>query len=206
MAYPTVSAPYGFKPYNLIGGRVFAGSTRQLPIAIGNATAIYTGDIVIMSSNGTVTLAVLTATAVNVAGIFLGCSYLNSAGQRIYAQYIPATIPTGNSDTVYNNQVWAYVADDPLLVMKVAVVSGTTTMSAHDRTNVGNNVPFVANAGSTITGDSAMAILSTAATTTTLPLRIVDVVPDTVQSNGSYTEFLVMWNPVVHMYTGPAGV
>ena len=26
MAYPTVSAPYGFKPINLIGGQVFAGS------------------------------------------------------------------------------------------------------------------------------------------------------------------------------------
>ena len=64
MAYPTVSAPYGFKPYNLIGGRVYSGSTRQIPIAIGNATAIYTGDIVIMSSNGTVTIGTLTATAV----------------------------------------------------------------------------------------------------------------------------------------------
>ena len=30
MAYPTVSAPYGLKPINLIGGQVFAGTTRQI--------------------------------------------------------------------------------------------------------------------------------------------------------------------------------
>ncbi len=33
MAYPTVNAPYGLKPINLIGGQVFAGQTRELPIA-----------------------------------------------------------------------------------------------------------------------------------------------------------------------------
>ena len=32
MAYPTVSAPYGLKPVNLIGGQVFAGSTRLMQI------------------------------------------------------------------------------------------------------------------------------------------------------------------------------
>ena len=32
MAYPVVDAPYGLKPINLIGGQVFAGSTRELPI------------------------------------------------------------------------------------------------------------------------------------------------------------------------------
>jgi hypothetical protein len=29
MAYPVVNAPYGLKPINLIGGQVFAGSTRE---------------------------------------------------------------------------------------------------------------------------------------------------------------------------------
>ena len=46
MAYPTVSAPYGFKPVNLIGGQVYAGSTRNLPIAYNYGTAIYYGDYV----------------------------------------------------------------------------------------------------------------------------------------------------------------
>jgi hypothetical protein len=41
MAYPTISAPYGMLPINLVGGQVFAGSTRQIPLGSGSATAIY---------------------------------------------------------------------------------------------------------------------------------------------------------------------
>jgi hypothetical protein len=39
MAYPTVSAPFGLRPVNLIGGQVFAGSTRMMEIASGYATS-----------------------------------------------------------------------------------------------------------------------------------------------------------------------
>jgi hypothetical protein len=46
MAYPVVSAPYGLKPINLIGGQVFAGSTRDYAIQYGFATNICYGDIV----------------------------------------------------------------------------------------------------------------------------------------------------------------
>ena len=35
MAYPTVDAPYGLVPINLIGGTPYAGSTRQMTIASG---------------------------------------------------------------------------------------------------------------------------------------------------------------------------
>ena len=41
MAYPTVDAPYGLKPVNLIGGQVFAGSTRQIKIASKSHTQFY---------------------------------------------------------------------------------------------------------------------------------------------------------------------
>jgi hypothetical protein len=36
--YPTVAAPYGLKPINLIGGQVFAGSTRLLKVTNSYAT------------------------------------------------------------------------------------------------------------------------------------------------------------------------
>ena len=54
MAYPTVSAPYGLKPVNLIGGQVFAGATRQMEIASGYATSIFFGDLVKRISDGTI--------------------------------------------------------------------------------------------------------------------------------------------------------
>ena len=44
MAYPTVSAPYGFKPINRIDGMPYAGQTRLIPIASDYNTAIFAGD------------------------------------------------------------------------------------------------------------------------------------------------------------------
>jgi len=204
MAYPTIDAPYGFRPVNLLGGQVFAGSTRQMAIASAHATNIYFGDIVIMSSNGCINNATLTDSAVQVAGIFMGCSYINSSSQRVFGQYYPATI-TQTVDS--SNGTVAFVADDPDLVMKVAIVSGTTTISGTLRTGlVGATAAWVANAGSTITGDSKQAILSTTGTATTLPLKVIDVVPDTTNSSGSFTEVLVTWTAGVHMYRGAAGI
>lgn len=204
MAYPTIDATYGFRPVNLLGGQVFAGSTRQMAIASGHATNIYFGDIVIMSSNGCINNATLTDSTVQVAGIFMGCSYINSSGQRVFGQYYPATI----SQTVDSaNGTVAFVADDPDLVMRVAVVSGTTTISGKDRAGlVGGTAAWVANTGSTITGDSKQAILSTTGTATTLPLKVIDVVPDTANASGSFTEVLVTWTGLVHMYRGAAGI
>jgi hypothetical protein len=204
MAYPTIDAPYGFRPVNLLGGQVFAGSTRQMAIASGHATNIFFGDIVIMSSNGCINNATLTDSAVQVAGIFMGCSYINSSSQRVFGQYYPATI-TQTVDSA--NGTIAYIADDPDLVMKVAIVSGTTVISGNLRAGlVGGTAAWVANAGSTITGDSKQAILSTTGTATTLPLKVIDVVPDTTNSSGSFTEVLVTWTGLVHMYRGAAGI
>jgi len=60
---------------------------------------------------------------------------------------------------------------------------------------IGTNVSLVQNAGSTTTGNSAVAILgSSAAATASLPIRIVDVVTDTENSSGDYCEFIVKWN------------
>jgi hypothetical protein len=146
----------------------------------------------------------LTDSAVQVAGIFMGCSYINSSSQRVFGQYYPATI-TQTVDS--SNGTIAYIADDPDLVMKVAIVSGTTVISGNIRSGlVGATAAWVANAGSTITGDSKQAILSTTGTATTLPLKVIDVVPDTVNSSGSFTEVLVTWTGLVHMYRGAAGI
>lgn len=204
MAYPTIDAPYGFKPVNLLGGQVYAGSTRQMTIASAHGTAIFFGDIVIMSSNGCINNATLTDSAVQVAGIFMGCSYINSSSQRVYGQYFPA-LTTGTVDTT--SAITAYVADDPDLVMKVAIVSGTTTMSGINRAGmVGGTAAWVANLGSTVTGDSKQAILSTTGVAATLPLKVIDVVADTTNSANSFTEVLVTWTGLVHMYRGAAGI
>jgi len=198
MAYPTVSGPYGLIPINLIGGQVFASSTRQIPIALNSSTAIYFGDVVKLNSSGTLDRETLTATSTPV-GVFLGCTYTDPVYGKTFRQYYPGT--TNISDIV------AYVQDDPDCLFKVAVcAAGTSTISAVTRANVGENSALILTAGSTVTGDSKMAISATLATTSTLPIRIVDVIAETQSSAGSYTEVVVKWNQGLHQYLNPTGV
>ena len=199
MAYPTVSAPYGLIPINLVGGRVFAGATRQIPIASGEGTAIFYGDVVKFNAGGNLTRDTSTDAATPV-GVFLGCSYTDPTFGKVFRQYYPAS--TVASDTV------GYVCDDPDALFKAAVVSTGTTISYMGRTDANRNATLVQNNGSTVTGNSAVAIQSTTGTATTLPVRIIDFVPETTIAGepGSYTEVIVKWVAGVHRYTNPTGV
>jgi methylglyoxal synthase len=199
MAYPTVSGPYGLIPINLIGGQVFASATRQIPIATNSSTAIYFGDVVKLNSSGTLDKDVGTSSATPV-GVFLGCSYTDPTFGKTFRQYYAAT--TNITDIV------AFVQDDPDALFKVAVVSTGTTISYVTRANVGENAVLVQTAGSTITGDSKVAISSTTGTTSTFPIRIIDVIAETSPAGfpASFSEVVVKWNQGMHPYLNPTGV
>ncbi len=199
MAYPAVEAPYGLLPINLIGGQVFAGSTRQIPIAVNSATAIFYGDVVKLNSDGTLDKDTGTNAATPV-GVFLGCTYTDPVYGLTFRQYYPGT--TNIAD------VKAYVLDDPDALFKVAVVSSGTTIGYVNRTAVGNNAVLVQNSGLTTTGNSRVAIDDTTATTSTWPVRVIDVVPETAKAGnpGSFTEVIVKWNQGMHQYLNPTGV
>ena len=201
MAYPTVSGPYGLIPINLIGGQVFAGATRQIPIDSGSATAIYYGDVVKLNSSGTLSKDTGT-TAATPVGVFLGCTYTDPVYGKTFRQYYPGAVTASDIN--------AYVQDDPDALFKVAVVTvyNSTTISYVNRTSVGNNAVLAQNAGNTITGDSGVAVTSATNTTSTWPVRIIDVVPETAIAGypGSYTEVIVKWNQGMHQYLNPLGV
>ena len=197
MAYPSVSGPYGLVPINLIGGQVFASATRSIPIATNSSTAIYFGDIVKLNSSGTLDKDTGTNSATPV-GVFLGCSYTDPTYGKTFRQYYPGT--TNVTDVV------AFVQDDPDALFKVAVVSTGSTISYVTRANVGENAVLVQNAGNTTNGDSRVALSSTTGTTSTWPIRIIDVIPETQSSAGSYTEVVVKWNQGMHPYLNPTGV
>jgi len=199
MAYPTVSAPYGLVPINLIGGQVFAGATRQIPIATNSSTAIYYGDVVKLADTGTLAKDAGTSAATPV-GVFLGCTYTDPVFGKTFRQYYPGT--TNITD------IQAYVQDDPDALYKVAVVSSGTTIGSVTRTAVGNNAVLVQNGGSNTTGNSGVAVSATTATTSTWPVRIIDVIPETSPAGnpGSYTEVVVKWNQGMHQYLNPTGV
>ena len=199
MTYPTVDGPYGLIPINLIGGQVFAGATRQIPIATNSSTAIFYGDVVTLASTGTLAKDTGTSAATPV-GVFLGCTYTDPVFGKTFRQFYPGT--TNITDIV------AYVQDDPDALFKVAVVSSGTTISFVNRTSVGNNAVLVQNSGSTTNGNSRVAVSSTTATTSTWPVRIIDVIPETSPAGnpGSYTEVVVKWNQGMHQYLNPTGV
>jgi hypothetical protein len=210
MAYPTIDKPYGLKPINLIGGQVFAGQTRQYQIdPAGFAGNIFYGDVVKIVSTGYIEKDLGEATATPV-GIFQGCSYVNAQGQTIFAQYYPTgyAAPTGTYIT-------AYVQDDPDVLFKAVLVAGQTeggnglTPTYLSRSVIGTNAELVQNAGLTSTGDSRIGLYATtSATTASLPVRIIDVVPDTANASGNFVEVICKFNApyVVSTSTSSGGI
>ena len=190
MAYPIVSAPYGIKPVNLIGGQVFAGSTRNLPIAYNYGTAIYYGDPVQITAGYVVIApggASLTGASYlkGTVGIFLGCYYTNpTTKQRQYAQYYPGSVLAGD--------ITAIVADDPDQVFQVAVTAaaGSTTIASLSHGMVGNNVAGNTLTGSASTGNSSAAVVALATTTAIGSggvWRVIQLVPDTqISTSATY--------------------
>ena len=201
MAYPTVSAPYGLKPVNLIGGQVFAGATRLMEIASGYATGIFFGDLVKRVAAGTIEKDTGT-TAATPCGVFMGVQFTNgSTGQVQQQQFYPASQAIASG-----TKIFAVVADDPDTLFQVAVVSGTTVISGVGISAIGNNGTLVQNAGSTTSGNSAVALLDSTATTITLPIRIIDVVRDTATAADNFPEVIVKINATMHQYNNATGV
>ena len=203
MAYPTISKPYGFKPVNRIDGLPYAGATQQIRIAGTYNTAIYFGDTVKVVAGGSIELSGAT-TSGTIVGVFMGCQYTNSSGQTVQAQYYPGTAVT--------NAI-AYVVVDPSAAYKVAITTSgdTAVVTGANQTIVGANVATVYGTGSTATGDSGSSVVlpaNGAGATTTLPFRVIAVVPDTsFVSSGVviYPEVIVKINdPQYTALTGTA--
>ena len=180
MAYPTIDAPYGVKPVNLIGGQVFAGSTRNLPIQYNYGTAMYYGDLVTLSAGYVVIATYPVSTTNTTVGVFLGCYYTNpTTKQRQYAQYYPGNVTAGD--------ITAIIGDDPDQVMKVAVTTtaGGTTIGSASSILVGVNMAGGTQTGSASTGNSGMSVVGASATTSGGGFRVLNLVPDTQVSFSS---------------------
>ena len=174
MAYPLVDAPYGLKPINLIGGQVFAGSTRNYSIQYGYASNIFYGDIVNIIRGSIVDNADTTdSTGTGIVGVFLGCSYTNpTTKQKQFAQYWPAGTAAGDCQAI--------VCDDPDTVFKVVMCSATTVIASASTAMLGQNFGLIQNAGNVNTGNSAVAALYGASTTSAdFALRAVGLVGET---------------------------
>ena len=184
MAYPTIDAPYGLKPVNLIGGQVFSGSTRMYNINYAYPTSIFYGDFVALVRGNLERISVSTGTVGTLVGIFLGCTYTDpTTKQPRFSQYWPASTTAGDG--------LAYICDDPDTVFKAVVCSATTVVASGARAMIGQNLDCIDNTGLTSTGNSRNALLAPVATpltnTAVTPIRVLGLVGETAVSLGTAT-------------------
>ena len=192
MAYPTVSAPYGFRPINRLDGVAYAGATRTYKIASTYNTAIFNGDLVVLVTGGTIEKFTGTASGFPV-GVFMGCNYTSSQGQPLQAQYYPGTSVTNAS---------AMVVIDPTALFQVVATTALSAVSSGALASIGANVEVVTGTGDATTGNSGMSILAgSEAGTAAFPIRVVDVVYATATGADTFPELIVKINLNQFNYT-----
>jgi hypothetical protein len=192
MAYPTVSAPYGFRPVNRQDGMPYAGATTQYGIK-SVSTTIFNGDLVYIA-DGAVKSTVTTTSEITVAnqanltaGVFVGCQYVNTQGQTVQSQYYP-----GNAAA---SSAIAYVVVDENAAYRVAVTNGSDAMSSTTLKAIGVNLAVDQVAGSTTTGNSGNGVVAPSANlgnAATLPVKVIAVVPETAINATNFCEVIVV--------------
>ena len=196
MSYPTVSAPYGFKPINRFDGLPYAGATNQYPVT--SVQAVYNGQVVAFVTGGTVSPVAIHSTSVSAVGVVVGVQYTNSSGQTVQAQYAPASGVTN---------VIAYVVNDPAAEFKVAVTGNNQTITPVAGTILNANVLGVAGTGNANTGNINSSIDGTSAGTgATYLFRVTALVPETIDpTTGYYSEVIVKFNGTWHQQLSTTG-
>jgi hypothetical protein len=193
---PAYLKPVGLQPIQRVDGLPYAGATRDVPIASGFATALRPGDLVRIAS-GTIAKETGTTavTSGGTLGVFLGCKYTDPVfGFTNRTNWAAGTVAA---------DAFAIVADDPGLVFRAVYVSGTTVVAGQTYAAVvGKNVALVQN--TTSTGASDVAVTG-AATTNTLPLRVVDVDRASANASGNFTAVFVKFNATMHAYDNILG-
>ena len=156
------AAPFGLRPVGNLGG-TYNGSFRQYPVLSTYSTRICYGDVVKLVDNSTTTTIEKdtgTSSATPI-GIFLGCRFIDvSTKQLTFSQQWSGAAHT---------EGMAYVCDDPNILFEV---QANATVNDDD---IAANVALVQTASNATLGISRVSInMSTAATTASLPIRIVD--------------------------------
>ena len=217
----STASPYGLRPINLIGGQAFNGGViREYTVATNNSAAIFNGDLVVLSSAGLPSAVGSSPVAIDIpnaanatagiVGVCVGAQYTDSTGIVQFRQFLPANIITAGATNVI-----VRVMDDPDALFQI---QGTAALGTFNSGTDGSGWPGAvgknaalgfATAGSTTTGNSGVNLVvgsngGSLAATTTLAVRIVDVVQGT--QTDDYPEFIAKLNVGVHSYNNPLGV
>jgi len=196
--------PAGFIPHSYLNGAPWNGQARIYAIAAAYDVALYIGDPVISGGSATATgvptIALAAATGA-IRGVIVGLGTSpNMMGNP------------GNPDITYrpaaaqSKDWYAMVVDDPNVLFEIQEKSNTVQLAA---AQIGlNQVPILAAGNGFVSGWLlASTTDATAATTATLPLRLMGLVQRADNEFGAYAKHLVKIN--VHELgtgTGAAGV
>lgn len=138
----------GFHPRRGIGQ---VARPRRYEVVSNNSTAIFSGDVVTITTAGVVQPT--TAGDTDLAlGVVAQASYWTGSPARAYSNYIPVSTtytPTSRG-SIQSSYVWVW--DDPSIEYIVDVDVGTT--AALNYAGLGANMDLIASAGSTVYGRS----------------------------------------------------
>jgi hypothetical protein len=172
-----VDRPGGFKPVRHITGAAWNGLAVMCLIPAADGAACFIGDVV--EHNAVGGAAGVTVNGINCEGMpTVKHSTLTTTGQANMGVVI-GFLPDPNNLTLRHraastNRI-ALVVTDPTVVYEVQEDGATTPIASGD---IGCAVGIVTTAGNTMTGVSSMMLDSnTVASTSTLPFKIVALVP-----------------------------
>jgi hypothetical protein len=191
----TVQAPYGLRPINLIGGQSFTGGTiRKYAMTTNSATGIFFGDVVsIADGQPSALTATPTTSSVGVVGVCVGVQYTDpTLKYSQWAQFLPANAVNSGYTNIYVS-----VIDDPDQLYQVQADGSVTAAALGNFSN-----------GSVTSGNSKVNVSATTANTSTLAVRIVDLVdgaPTFSTPGDAFTDCIVKFNFGVHSYYQSAG-
>ena len=190
-----ITAAYGFKPVQLLGGLPFSGGTiREFAVTPAAATnPMGNGDLVNITAGVATTIAAApaagTLSANTPVGVCVGVRFVDPVlKQSQHANFLPA-------NSVGYTSIFALVVDGPDVLYQIRY-NGVLTSA-----NIGNNTSVTFVAASTTNG-AAQSYASGAALTATLPFRIIDVIGG---DGVNYTDIIVRYNWQTQAYAFPTG-
>ena len=160
-------AAFGLRPSRMMGGAPYSGGQSRYRIASGLSGKIFQGDLVKQVTGGGIERAAASST-VPVVGVFNGVQYTDpTTGEQVFKNHYPGSISA--SDII------AFVVDDPNVVFEV---QADDTFPVADL--FGNfDIVDQSTTGDPSSGRSNMELdVTTGATTTTLPLKAIDISQD----------------------------
>jgi hypothetical protein len=160
-------AAFGLRPSRMMGGAPYSGGQSRYRIASGLSGKIFQGDLVKQVTGGGIERAAASS-AVPVVGVFNGCQYTDpTTGEQVFKNYYPGGIAA--SDII------AFVIDDPNVVFEVQADAAFPVADLFGNFDIVDN----ATTGDVKSGRSNLELdVTTGATTTTLPLKAIDISQD----------------------------